>query len=108
MRVDESLNVATITVDFSDEDSVFHAVMFILSNSAAGNANDPNSDGSNILTTKVRFIKTLMDYAKHLRDHNSSGFKSRPKGSLGDAKGFLESKFCFVVNGANKREGGQW
>ena len=108
MRVDERLNVATITVDFSDDQSVFDSVMFILSNSDAGNANDPNSDGSNILTTKVRFIKTLMDYAKHLKDHNSVGFNLRPKGSLGDAKGFLESKMSFVLNGVKNRGGCQW
>lgn len=97
MRVEERLNVATITVDFSDNNSVFDAVRFILSNSAGGIAHRP-MNGSNILTTKVRVIKTLMDYAKHLNSDDLS-LNGKDKGSLGDAKRFLESKMQFVLNG---------
>ena len=99
MRVDERLNVATITVDFSDDSSIFQAVMFILSNSVAGNANDSKREGSNVLTTKIRMIKILMDYAKYLKSNEQSIIGEKKKGSLGDAKRFLESKMHFVLNG---------
>ena len=101
MNVSERVNVATIEVDFSDDKSVFDAVMFILTNSKGGNAYDANgmrSGGSAVLTTKVRIIKTLMDYAKHLNSDDES-LNGKAKGSLGDAKRFLENRMKFILNG---------
>ena len=101
MNVSERVNVATIEVDFSDDKSVFDAVMFILSSSNGGNAYDGNgmrSGGSAVLTTKVRMIKTLMDYAKHLKS-DEPGLNGKVKGSLGDAKRFVENKMHFILNG---------
>ena len=101
MNVSERVNVATINVDFSDDKSVFDAVMFILSNSKGGNAYDKNginSGGLAVLTTKVRMIKILFDYAKHLKS-DEIGFNEKTRGTLGDAKGFIESKMNFILNG---------
>ena len=101
MNVSERVNIATIEVDFSDDSSVFDAVMFILSNSKGGNAYDKNgirTGGLAVLTTKVRIIKTLMDYAKHLKSDEPS-LNGKAKGSLGDAKRFLENKMNFILNG---------
>ena len=99
MNVTERVNVATIEVDFSDERSVFDALMFIMSNSRGGNAYDSSATGSNILTTKVRIIKTLMDYGKHLNSDSYEGLNGREKGSLGDAKRFLENRMKFMLYG---------
>ena len=87
-----------IEVDFSDDRSVYEAVMFILSNSNGGNASDNRVTGINVLTTKVRMIKTLMDYSKHLRE-DGVGLNGKAKGSLGDAKRFLEEKMKFILHG---------
>ena len=99
MKVDQRLNVATITVDFSDDESVLESVRFILSNSALADPADSKSAGSKIFTTKVRFIKLLMDYAKHVSDPEQDSLNGKAKGSLGDAKRFLESKMHFILNG---------
>ena len=94
MNVSERVNVATINVDFSDDKSVFDAVMFILSNSKGGNAYDKNginSGGLAVLTTKVRMIKILFDYAKHLKS-DEIGFNEKTRGFLVMPKVLLKAK----------------
>ena len=102
MRVDERLNVATITIDFTDEESVLESVGFILSSSNFQDPENPKSVGSKIFTTKVRVIKTLMNYAKHINDpEQDSLMGGMRKGGLGDAKRFLEREMEFILKGNN-------
>lgn len=98
MEVSKRVNVATIKVDFSDDKSVYEAVMFILSNSSGGNASDTKVPGLHVLTTKVRITKTLMDYSKHLSSEGI-GLNGKKKGSLGDAKRFLDERMLFILHG---------
>ena len=90
MEIISKVNSASIKVNLDDQNSVDETMRGLQQNSAG--LEDGLNSGGAIVTTKVRLIKILMEFANATANGEYS-----PR--LKDSKRFIEKRMNFVING---------